>query len=134
MNGPELSAAVKARLVAEIPSRPVFVGAPPDGTAPARYLVVRASEGSEESTRSSQTVSVQTPALWVTSVSRNAKPNEAESEANWAAAKARAALRNWRPESEWAVRSDASAMARRDESLPDTTFYAVEQFSFRSHI
>lgn len=134
MNGPELAAAVKARLESLIPSRTVYTGAVPDGNLPARYLVVYTSEGTEEATRSTGTVSVQTPGLWVTCVSRNTSPKVAADEAAWAAAKVRAALRNWRPESSWAVRSETSQPARRDESITATTFYAVEQFSLRSHI
>ena len=96
MNGPELAAAVKARLAAEIPSRPVFVGAPPDDAPPARYLLVRTSEGSETSARSTFTTSVQTPALWVLSVSMNPDPDEAYDEAAWGAARARrSSAPNW---------------------------------------
>jgi hypothetical protein len=134
VNGPELAAAVKARLESLIPSRTVYTGAVPDGTLPARYLVVYASEGTEDATRMTGTVSVQTPSLWVSSVSRNASPKVAADEAAWGSGKVRAALRNWRPESAWSVRSETSQPARRDESIATTTFYAVEQFSLRSHI
>lgn len=134
MNGPELAEASSARLESLVPSRPVFVGAPPENDPPERYLVVRTSEGSEEATRSTGTVSVQTPVAWVTSVSRNDDPKEAADEAAWGASRARSALRNWAPESGWSMRSEASQGARRDESIPQTTFYAVEQFSLRSHI
>ena len=134
MNGRELANAVKARLDLMVTPRTVYVGAVPDGTLPPRYLVVWGSEGSEEATRSTQTVSVQTPAVWVSSVSRNSDPKVAADEAAWGAAKARTVLRNWRPDGAWSVRSDTSQPARRDDALPTTTFYAVEQFSLRSHI
>lgn len=133
MNGPELAEAAKARLEGQIPSRPVYVGAPPV-SPPARYLLVRTSEGSEESTRSTFTVNIQTPSLWVMSVSRNANPNRAADEASWGAARTREAMRGWAPDPSWAARSEASDPARRDESLPDTTFVAVEQFSRRSAV
>lgn len=134
MNGLELAEVVRARLTSEVPSRVVYVGAPPDNNPPKRYLIVRTSEGSEEPTRASFTVNVQSPALWVTSVSRNNTPSHAQDEAAWGAAAVRSALRNWRPETAWALRSEASSPARRDEALPETTFYAVEQFSLRSNI
>lgn len=133
MNGRELADAVKARLEALIPSRPVYVGTP-SADAPARYLIVHASEGSEESTRSTFTTNVQTPTLWVTSVAHNTDQATAEREAGWTAPKIRAALRNWRPESAWSVRPEISRPARRDGSMPEHTFTAVEQFSLRSHI
>lgn len=134
MNGPELSALTRARLETLIPSRPVFIGAAPDDTPPPRYLLVRTSEGSEAATRSTHSVSIQTPAMWVLSVSMNPDPDEAYDEAAWGASRARAALRNWRPDGEWRVIAEASQTAKRDESLPQTTFTAAEQFSFRSHI
>lgn len=134
MNGLTLAGMVEARLEAEIPSRTIYVGAVPDGTLPPRYLVVWPSEGSEEATRSCDTTNVQTPVVWVTSVSRNADPHAAAREAAWAAGKVRKALRNWRPEGRWKLVHGTSAPARRDESIPATTFYAVEQFSLRSSI
>ena len=105
MNGRELAAAVGARLESLIASRTVYVGAVPDGPLPSRYLVVWGSEGSEESTRASYTTSVQTPSVWVSSVSLNGSPKVAADEASWGAAKVRAALRNWRPESAWSVKA-----------------------------
>jgi hypothetical protein len=125
-----LIADVTARLAAQIPSRTVYAGAVPDGTLPQRYLVVWASEGSEESTRLCDTTNVQTPTFWVTSVARNARPNEAAQEAAWGASKVRAALRDWRPDNRWKVRPESSQPALRDESA-STTFYAVEQFTVR---
>ena len=126
---------IAARLEAQIPSRTVYPHAVPSGkTIPASYLVVHGSEGSEESTRSADTVNVQTPAVWVTSVSRNENPLAAAREASWAAGRVRAALRNFRPGGRWSVRAEVSQPARRDESISATTFYAVEQFSVRTSL
>ena len=125
-----LLADVTARLAAQIPSRTVYAGAVPDGTLPTRYLVVWASEGTEESTRLCDATNVQTPTFWVTSVSRNASPMVASQEAAWGASKVRAALRDWRPYSQGKVRPESSQPALRDESAT-TTFYAVEQFTVR---
>lgn len=121
---------VAARLTAQIPSRTVYAGAVPDGTLPTRYLVVWASEGTEESTRLCDTTNVQTPTFWVTSVSRNSSPMVAAQESAWGSSKVRAALRDWRPSGKWKVRAEASQPPRRDESAT-TTFYAVEQFTVR---
>ena len=134
MNSLALADAAAARLTSRIPSRTVYSGAVPDGPLPERYLIVWASEGSEESTRSPGSATVQTPALWVTSVSRNPSPLVAAREAAWAAGKVRAALRGWRPESAWLVRAEVSSPPRRDESIAATTFAATEQFSLRSSL
>jgi hypothetical protein len=123
-----------SRLTSQIPARTVYAYAVPDGDLPARYLVVYGSEGAEESTRMSQTVNVATPAVWVTSVSRNADPEVAAREAAWGAQKARAALRNYRPDGGWAFRSETSQPARSNETASVSTFYAVEQFSRRTHL
>lgn len=123
-----------ARLVAQVPGRTIYAHAVPDGALPARYLVVYGSEGAEESTRACQTVNVQTPAVWVTSVSRNTNPQSAAREAAWGASKARLALRNYRPDGTWAFRAEVSQPPQRDESISETTFYAVEQFSRRTFI
>lgn len=125
-----LLADVTARLSAQIPSRTVYAGAVPDGTLPTRYLVVWASEGTEESTRMCDTTNVQTPTFWVTSVSRNNSPQVAAQEASWGANKVRAALRDWRPDAKWKVRPETSQPATRNESAT-TTYYAVEQFTVR---
>ncbi len=129
-----LLADVAARLVAQIPSRTVYAGAVPDGTLPTRYLVVWASEGSEESTRLCDTTNVQTPTFWVTSVSRHAEPQIAAQEAAWGSSKVRAALRDWRPASQWKVRPEASQPPRRDEAVAATTYTATEQFTVRLSI
>ena len=123
-----------ARLRSQIPSRTVYEYAAPDGTLPTTYLVVYGSQGSEEATRMSQTVNVATPAVWVSSVSRNAKPEAAAREAAWGAQKARAALRNYRPTDTWAFRAESSQPARHDELASTSTFYAVEQFSRRTSL
>ena len=128
-----LLADVTARLAAQIPSRTVYAGAVPDGTLPQRYLVVWASEGTEESTRMCDTTNVQTPTFWVTSVSRNASPMVASQESAWGSSRVRAALRDWRPDAKWKVRPETSQPARRDESA-STTFFAVEQFTVRLSI
>jgi len=122
------------RLRSQIPSRTVYEYAVPDGTLPAQYLVVYGAEGGEESTRMSQTVNVTTPAVWVTSVSRNSKPEVAAREAAWGAQKARAALRNYRPTGTWAFRSETSQPPQRNETASVATFYAVEQFSRRTSL
>lgn len=123
-----------ARLRSQITSRTVYEYATPDGPLPARYLVVYGSEGLEESNRSTFTTNVQTPSVWVTSVSRNEKPDIAAREAAWGAQKARAALRNYRPDGSWPFRSETSQPARKDETASVSTFFAVEQFSRRTHL
>jgi hypothetical protein len=129
-----LLADVAARLAAQIPSRTVYAGAVPDGTLPTRYLVVWASEGTEESTRLCDTTNVQTPSFWVTSVSRNTRPEVAAQESAWGASKVRAAMRDWRPAGQWKVRPESSQPPRRDDTVDTTTFAAVEQFSVRLSI
>lgn len=133
MNGVELASAVRTRLEGSLP-REIYVHAVPAGPLPLRYVLVRTSEGSEAATRAVGTVSTQTPALWVYSTSMHPDPERAAEEAAWGAGKAREALRNWRVEGRWAVTHEASDAARRDESLPDATFVAVEQFSLRSSV
>ena len=123
-----------ARLRSQIASRTVYEYAVPDGDLPPRYLVVFGSEGSEESTRMSQTVNVATPAVWVTSISRHPEPEVAAREAAWGAQKARAALRNYRPDGTYAFRAESSQPARHDETASVSTFYAVEQFSRRTSL
>lgn len=134
MDGLALIDAGKARLGPLIPSRTVYAGAVPDGPLPAKYIVLWASEGSEESTRSTGTMNVQTPELWVSSVSRNERPEVAAREAAWGAREARKALRGWRPESDWALRHEVSAPARRDELATAVVYVATEQFSLRSYV
>jgi hypothetical protein len=123
-----------ARLTEQVPSRTVFSYAVPDGTLPARYLLVSGSPGSEESARMGGTVNLGEPFVWVTSVSRNAKPEVAAREAAWGAQKAREALRNYRPDGTWSFRAETSQAPQRDDSLDATTFYAVEQFSRRTFL
>jgi len=132
VNGLELADAVKTRLTAQITGRTIYKGGVPDGAPPPRYIVVWTSEGDEESARASGTVSIQTPTLWVTCVSRNVAPEQAGRESGADAAAVRRALRNWRPQTRWAVKAESSQPARRDESISTTTFMAVEQFSLRS--
>lgn len=134
MNSLELAESVAARLRSEVPSRTVFEGAVPDGALPAQYLVVVTSEGDEAATRACDVVNQQTPYLWVYSVSRNALPDVAAWEARWGAAATRRALRNWRPEGTWRVWSLASIPAGRNDTTPDTTFEAMEQFRVRSYV
>lgn len=134
MNGLELSAAAAERLRAEVPSRTVFEDAVPDGPLPLNYLLVIASEGDERALRACDVVNQQTPYLWVYSVSRNALPDVAAWEARWGAAATRRALRNWRPEGTWRVWSLASIPAGRNDTTPDTTFEAMEQFRVRSYV
>lgn len=133
MNGLTLADDAKTRIAELISGRTIYRGAVPKGTTlPARYVVVWTSEGSEESVRATGTVSIQTPALWVTCVSRNDAPEQAAREASADAATVRAGLRNCRPEDRWALVHEVSQPARRDESISATTFMAVEQFSLRS--
>ena len=134
MNGPELVDAVKARLEAQVPGWTTYAHGVPDGTLPDRYRIVRGSEGWEQSTRSTGTTNVQTPQVWVTSVVRFADARFAAQEAAKDAAAVRAALRNWRPDGGWLLRANGSQPAGRSESTPDTTAFAVEQFSLRSSI
>lgn len=135
MNGLELVDLVEARLLAFIPSREVFPHAVPDGTLPPRYLFVYSAEGDEWSSRVVGDPNIQTPYLWVTSVSRNNAPQVAAREANWGAAEARKALRGFRPDDGWILKATGVSMpAIRNESLAATTFYAVEQFRLYSYI
>lgn len=115
-----------------IPSRTVYEYGVPDGPLPLRYLVVRGNEGGEESSTVADARDLRSPAVWVTSVSRNADPALAAREASWGAGRARDALRGWRPplgRAAWKLASELSQPASRDESIPETTFFAVEQFS-----
>lgn len=121
-----------ARLAAQIPSRTVYPYAVPDGDLPARYLIVYGSDGDEESNRMSQTVNVLRPTVRVVSASRNSEPEVAAREAAWGASKARAALRNYRPDGTWAFRHVAGDQSPRvDSSAGATTYVAAEQFSIR---
>ena len=134
MNGLDAVAAAASRLLTQEIPRAVYSHGVPDGTLPTRYLVVWGADGSEEATRAADTVDALSLVVWVTSVSRNADGQVAAHEAAWGASRARAALRNYRPEGRWAFRAESSSPARRDESIPDTTFYAVEQFRLRSTV
>lgn len=134
MNGLQLSAWVAAHLGEMIPSRTVYDGAVPDGAIPEQYLVVWAAEGLEEATRACDAASVQSPTVWVNSASRDDDPEVASREARWGAARARTVLRGVRPEGRWTLRPTGSSPARRDESIPETTYVASEQFTLRSSI
>lgn len=134
MNGPELVAATVTRLDAQVPGWTTYAHGVPDGALPARYRVVRASEGWEESTRACGSTSVQSPQLWVTSVVRYQDARFATEQAAQDAAAVRVALRDWRPEGRWALRPNGSQPAGRNEATPTTTAYAVEQFALRSSI
>jgi len=133
VNGLTLAAVVADRLTEQIPGRTVYLGAVPDGTLPDQYLFVYGAEGDEWSSRAVRTVNVQRPVVWVMSVSRNNRPDIAAREAQWGAAKAREALRNWRPvEDGLPLAHEVSRPAIRNEAIPATTFYAAEMFSYRS--
>jgi hypothetical protein len=106
-----------------VPSQPV-----------ARYLVVWAPVGADESLDLADTQSLRSADVTVTSVSRNTKPEEAAREALAGLEFAHAALLGWRPSlgrSAWKPEPVSSQPPRRDDDLPDTTFYAVEQWRFR---
>lgn len=135
MNGLELSAWVADHLRSQTP-RTVYDGAVPDGAIPDQYLVVWSAEGLEEATRACDAASVQSPTVWVNSVSRDDDPETASREARWGAARARTVLRGVRPEGRWPLQPvpGGSSPARRDESIPETTFVASEQFTLRSSI
>jgi len=93
---------------------------------------VWSSVGDEESSQMADVTDMLTPLVTVTSVSRNKNPTVAADEAAWGAEQVRAALRDWRPalgSVAWKVRPVASQPPRRDESIPDTTYFAVEQFT-----
>lgn len=132
MNGSELGEAVKARLESLTP-RTVYLGTPPDGTLPTRYLVVIASSGWEFPTRAVDVANMARPEVWVRSISRNHDADLAEHEARWGAERARDALRGWRPESLWRIRHVASVPAARDEAIAETTFYATEQYRVHTY-
>ena len=125
---------VKARLESEVPGLTVYKGAVPNGTLPAKYLVVWASEGDEFSTRMCDATNIIEPTFWVTSVGRLSSPQNSASAAAFGSRETRRALRDWRPYGAWKVRPEASQAPRRDESLPDSTFFAVEQFSVRINL
>lgn len=134
MNGPDLVEAAKARLDAEVPGWTTYANGVPDGNLPGRYRVLRASEGWEEATRACGRTSVQAPSLWVTSVVRHPNGQFAASQVAQDAAAVRAALRDWRPEGKWKLAPAGSQPAGRNEALPDTNAYTVEQFTYRSTI
>lgn len=134
MNGDQLATAAHARLAAQIPTWPRYLHGVPDGNLPARYLVVRSSEGSEERTRAAGSTTIQSPSLWIAGSVRHDDGQFAAKELAAVMAQVRATLRDWRPESRWALRPVGSQPAIRNEALPETTFYAVEQFRLRSSI
>jgi hypothetical protein len=134
VNGVTLGDLAQTRLVSQIPGRTIYLDAVPDGTLPPRYIIVRTSEGTEEANRAVDVPNRQTPHLWATSVSRNHDPRQAAREAKWGAAQVRIALRGWRPDARWRLKHEASLPARRDESISETTFFAVEQFRLPSSI
>lgn len=134
MNGPDLLALAAARLDAEVPGWTNYANGVPDGSLPGRYRVLRASEGWEEATRACGRTTVQVPSLWVTSVVRHADAQFARTQAAKDAAAVRAAFRDWRPEGKWKLAPAGSQPADRNEALPDTNAYTVEQFTYRSTI
>lgn len=134
MNGPDLIVAAVDRLEAEVPGWTNYANGVPDGSLPGRYRVLRASEGWEEATRACDRTSVQVPSLWVTSVVRHADAQFARTQAAADAAAVRAAFRDWRPEGKWKLAPAGSQPAARNEALPETTVFAVEQFTYRSTI
>ena len=134
MNGPALVEAVAARLRAEVPDWPLYEHGLPDGDLPGRYLVVRGAEGTDERTRAVGSTTVQSPSVWVASSVRHPDGQFAAKEAGRGAARVRSVLRDWRPEGRWALRPSGSTPAERNEALPDTTYYAVEQLTLRSTI
>ena len=122
---------VKARLEAQITGLTVYKNAVPSGTLPAKYLIVWASAGTETSNRMTDTTNLADPTFWITSVGRLSSPQNSAAAAAFGAREARRAMRDWRPYGAYKVRPEVSQPARRDESLPDATFYAVEQFTVR---
>ena len=123
-----------ARLESEEPGSIVFGGAVPNGELPAQYRVVWANEGDEFSTRLCGTTNIIVPTFWVTSVARLGSPQNSFRGAARGSRITRQAFRDWRPYGAWKVRPEASQAPRRDESLPDSTFFAVEQFSVRINL
>ena len=122
------------RLAAQISGVTVYPYAVPDGVIPARYLVVHGTPGFEEGTRSTFTINQRTPTVWVMSVSRHTRPEQAAREAAWGAEKARDALVNYSPDGSWPFRHELSSPVQREENTTSTTASAVEQFSRRTSL
>lgn len=126
----ELVEAFAARLEAQVPSRAVYRHAVPANPV-ARYFLVASSV-----TRSADTLGdvarMSDGLVWVTSVSRNASPEVAATEAVWGQEKAQAALTNWRPTVgaiAWKPEHEGGQPVQRDPDLPDTVvMYAVDRY------
>lgn len=124
--------AVVLRLQTQVPERTVYARAIPDGALPAQYLLVRESIADEFSARAVGTVHAGQHAIRVLSVARDPFPERAAHVADVGAARAREALRNFRPGGQWALRFDIGSDPYRDEELPDLTFIVAAQYVARS--
>ena len=127
---------VAARLEALIPSRTVFVEAVPDGTLPARYLLVQEGGDSEEASSMADKVDLVGHSVLVKSVSFNTDPVAAAREAGWGEEKARDALRGWRPvigTAAWKARASNNYLAPTRDDSTGSTAYMVGRYFDLAH-
>jgi hypothetical protein len=114
-------------------ARTVYRTAVPDNPAP-RYLVVRSNIGEDESVDLGDSQALRAATVTVTSASTNALDQVAADEAMWGMEKAHGALHGWRPtvgRASWKPVLLSSLEPTNDESLPTTTYYAVERWGFQ---
>ncbi len=122
--------AVAALLEESIPSRTVYRHAVPDRPVPL-YLVVRSTAGEASSANLADGIDVRQSVVWVTSVCRAPDPHVAAREASWASDRVVTVVAGHRfslGQATWMARHVASQMAIRDDDLPETVWFAVEQF------
>lgn len=127
-----LAGAIAARLVGKVNAWQIYTHGVPDGPLPQRYIVVWGAPGDESASTVSDATDMREPVAWVTSVCRFPDGQFAATEVNASSARVRDALRDWRPSLgrvSWKCRNVSSGAGRRDESLPDTVFSAVEGFT-----
>lgn len=126
---------VAARLRTQVPSRPVFEWAVPDGTLPPAYLLVRATPTGESGDRMPDTVDHEDWTVRVLSVARNGDPHVAARTADAGATFARRALRGYRPlAGQWRLLFDLGADAYPDDLATSTAFSAPLQYSLRVNV
>ena len=124
--------AIADRLVGRVDGWQVYKHGVPDGTLPARYVVVWGIPGDESASTTSSATDMREPVAWVTSVCRYPDARFAASEVSESSVRVRDALRDWRPplgRANWKCRNGLSGAPRRDESIPATTYATVEQFT-----
>jgi hypothetical protein len=114
-------------------ARTVYRNAVPDGPA-GSFIVVRSNIGEDESVDLGDSQALRAATVTVTSASTNDRDQDAATAAMWGMEKAHAALHGWRPtigRAAWKPVLLSSLEPTNDESLPTTTYYAVERWGFQ---